>query len=202
MCDYSNLSSPLPSLPTGHYWVRNDETREWYVSVDEATMLEKDTKGEFVQDSAVDMEGRTNLPDDCDYLQHQVQKSDTFQGICLKYGISPVALRQTNNFSGSNLLFAPELLIIPLARTLARKSKVDAENGLSASSSKEHKLNQFLLTFRNHTASDLVSRKEAQAYLDMNDGNLEMAIKDAKADFGWELNKDKAINETTGLLIS
>lgn len=195
--DYSTLSSPLPPLPKGYSWVRNPETREWSVNcvVDDGTGEESKhfDEGGLVLDSSLNVTGEGKLPDECDYVQHQVQKSDTFQGICLKYGITPVSLRQVNKFSGSNLSFAPELLIIPLSRKLNDGTKTKAD---STPLAKEEKLNQFIRTFQKHRASNLVSRKEAQAYLDMNDGNLEMAIKDAKADFGWELGKD----ETTGLL--
>ncbi len=199
--DYSNLSRPLPTLPKGHSWARNPETREWSVVLDEDNdFSNQDTLrgGELQASDEVDLNNR-KLPEGCDYLQHQVQKSDTFQGICLKYGITPTSLRQTNKFSGSNLLFAPELLIIPLVKKLSKGSSGGGANSTLSSTPqkmKETQINQFLVTFRQHRASNLVSRKEAQAYLDMNDGNLEMAIRDAKADFGWELGED----EKTSLL--
>lgn len=191
MGDYSNLTKPLPPLPTGHEWVRNPETREWSV-------IDTATKGPITNETiSVNLNDR-KLPDNCDYVTHQVQSADTFQGICLKYGITPTSLRQTNKFSGSNLLFAPELLIIPLVRKV--NAKLELNNKLwksNVATSKQQKLNEFIMAFRKHRAAELITGKEAQAYLDMNDGNLEMAIRDAKADFGWEVGEG---NENTYLL--
>jgi hypothetical protein len=50
-----------------------------------------------------------------DYLEHVVLPTDTIQGVCLAYRLSPQRLRQANCFSGSSLSLAPKKLIIPLA---------------------------------------------------------------------------------------
>lgn len=44
------------------------------------------------------------------YYQHIILPSDTIQGICLQYRVSPVILRQINTFSSSSLLLAPKKL--------------------------------------------------------------------------------------------
>merc|ERR550539_1368190 len=179
--DYSCLNQPLPQLPKGQQWVR--EGREWkIVDVDTETIAVLD-----VNDSG----SKGRVPENCDFVQHFVKSTDTLQGICLKYGVTPVVLRQVNKFSGSNLNLAPQTITIPLERSHIVKGKNQPE-----ALSKEGKINQFILTFRTQKASALVSRKEATAYLDMNDGNLELAIKDAKDDFGWEIGE----NEESSLL--
>ena len=40
-------------------------------------------------------------------LYHEVLPTDTFQGICLKYKITPTELRRANKMMGSNLSLAP-----------------------------------------------------------------------------------------------
>jgi hypothetical protein len=50
-----------------------------------------------------------------DYLEHVVLPTDTIQGVCLAYRLSPQRLRQANCFSGGSLSLAPKKLVIPLA---------------------------------------------------------------------------------------
>lgn len=70
-------------------------------------------------------------------LYHLVQPSDTLQGICLRYGITPTELRQSNMFSGSNLALAPSRLRIPLPlssdkkRTMKNNSQTCCKNPTS-----------------------------------------------------------------------
>ncbi len=199
--DYSSLSKPLPALPKGMAWLRNPETREWSIidinktNNDSGDDLENNRSDKSLLLSVgipvnIDLSTPTKrLPANCDYLVHVVQSTDTFQGICLKYGITPLALRQVNKFSGSNLILAPKALVIPLSRK-DYQAKLLQQNEDNGSNELESKINHFLLSFHRKQASTaLVGRKEAIAYLDMNDWNLEMAIKDAKEDFGWELGE-------------
>jgi hypothetical protein len=47
-------------------------------------------------------------------VEHWIQPSDTFQGICLLYGVTSTQLRRANyGFSGTNLSLAPNPLRIP-----------------------------------------------------------------------------------------
>ena len=135
-CDYSNLSKPLPKLPKGHVWVRNEETREWSVADTTKTGLgdnctdtaETETTLHLAVGVPVEIESSS------DYLYHKIQPTDTFPGICLQYGIDAVSLRQANKFSGSNLLFAPETLIIPIARkAFENRNSNQNNNGLKSS---------------------------------------------------------------------
>lgn len=201
-CDYSNLSKPLPKLPKGHVWVRNSETREWSVvdttkTNDSGLGLTAETQKSLHVAVGVPVE----IEPSSDYLYHSIQPTDTFAGICIRYGIDALSLRQANKFSGSNLLFAPETLLIPIARKALGNSNENTGDlqgsGRRSAVGKEDKVTKFLLSFRNEASSStLISRKEAIAYLDMNDGNLEMAIQDAKDDLGWEQGE----GETSTLL--
>jgi len=61
----------------------------------------------------------TAARDETMVVEHWIQPSDTFQGICLQYGITSTQLRQANyGFSGTNLSLAPNPLKIlnPLKR--------------------------------------------------------------------------------------
>mmetsp|Transcript_6409 Transcript_6409/g.7953 ORF Transcript_6409/g.7953 Transcript_6409/m.7953 type:complete len:199 (+) Transcript_6409:100-696(+) len=175
VADYSCLNQPLPQLPKGQQWIK--EGREWrIVDVLGAAIPLKTDANVLVKE---------RVPDNCDFVQHFVKPTDTLQGLCLKYGVTPVVLRQVNKFSGSNLNLAPQTLVIPLEKSRVVTGKKEQEL------SSEGKINKFILAFRNNKASTLVSRKEAIAYLDMNDGNLELAIEDAKEDFGWEIGENE-----------
>ena len=44
---------------------------------------------------------------------HEVLSTNTFQGIYLRYKVTPTELRRANKMLGSNLKLAPEKLIIP-----------------------------------------------------------------------------------------
>ena len=193
--DYSNLSNPLPELPKGQSWVRDPQTREWSINckcVDEENVVQHVQVAVGIPVNIDLDEKKKVLPENCDFLLHYVQPSDTLQGLCLRYGITPLSLRQVNKFSGSNLIMAPKTLIIPLTRQDNKATTFMNEKEVK--NDKDAKINQFLFTFRNNQASSMVGRKEALAYLDMNDGNLEMAIQDAKDDFGWELGEGETSN--------
>mmetsp|Transcript_597 Transcript_597/g.663 ORF Transcript_597/g.663 Transcript_597/m.663 type:complete len:219 (-) Transcript_597:168-824(-) len=199
-CDYSTLKNPLPNPPPGQTWVRDPETREWFVvdinviegvessgdDTKQVNDVDNVSKGR-VHSLQIDNKLKELLPDDCDYVSHQIEPSDTFQGICIKYGVSALTLRRLNKFSGSNLILAPAILTVPLKRHVG---------GSSTIVTKDTQISQFLNAFRCHEISKSLGRKEAIAYLDMHDGNLEAAIQDAKEDFGWELGE----NENSSLL--
>ena len=66
---------------------------------------------------------RDTTPDDeiiDGVMYHKVQETDTFQGLCLKYKVTPVELRRANKMMGTNLKLAPEKLVIPLNKDNAR----------------------------------------------------------------------------------
>lgn len=188
--DYSCLSSPLPHPPKGQAWVRNPDTREWsVVDVSETEGGDGLAVATSTLAAAVPVKQTGLLPKDCDYLQHKVEPTDTLQGICLRYGIKPVSLRQVNKFSGSNLLLAPAVLVIPLKRRHGKVTHGGYDDGsMSEERKKQYIISQFLLAIRKFQSSTTaMSAKEATAYLEMNDWNLEMAIEDAKGGFVWEI---------------
>lgn len=138
--DYTQLLRPLPDLPKGKQWVKDENTREWrvvttddYPDIRDGNWKADPDDGVVTRKSGVvidaddtelhiDMNVDTveinkyRLPNGCDYLLHRVQETDTFQGICLKYKLKPIVLRQTNCFSGNSLLSAPDVLVIPIQR--------------------------------------------------------------------------------------
>jgi len=131
--DYRNMT--LSSPPAGWEWVQNSATREWTLREREFSAVELPTirsvvvEGEpigahipsaegVIESDGGDYEG---IPiahvepintDEC-FQRHPVIESDTFQGICLRYKVTPTQLRQANGFSGTNLRLAPMVLKIP-----------------------------------------------------------------------------------------
>eukprot|EP01083_Nonionella_stella_P091682 256373_1 len=105
--------------------------------------------------------------------------------ICLKYHVTPTEIRQSNRFSGSNLALAPDSLMIPLKRNLPPIVKQPAQD------SKDQKINAFMRIMNSKVGGagkmkERIGRKEAVAYLEINDYNVEESVADAKDDLGWE----------------
>ena len=96
--------------------------------------------------------------------------------------------------------------MIPLKRNLRPVVKQSAHD------STDQKINAFLRIMNAQDGGaemvkDKIGRKEAVAYLEINDYNVEESVTDAKDDLGWEMQdikKDeygqKAINENTPLV--
>lgn len=175
--DYSKLSEPLIP-PKGMIWQKDTTTREWTLVPDttkeESKQMEADT-GVKVTSSPLVLKKDALKGED--FVEHIVQPTDTFQGICLAYKISATKLRQANLFSGTNLKLAPSKLIIPVDKSsidtyYVRKHQYDSKEG------KVHKfLEEFFPSLR---------EKEARFYLDMADYDLDAAIADAREDLQWE----------------
>ena len=153
---YNNMT--LPDTPKGQEWIQNTTTKEWTLHT---TNEGGDQMHSANEPTVVLVNGM---------FKHKVQEADTFQGICLKYKVTPTQLRQANGFSGTNLLLAPEFLTIP--GVTADKLQQDAG----------------VLTREQQIA--LVRRSvpgivglEAKAYLELNYWNVDNAIQNAKEDF-------------------
>ena len=133
------------------------------------------------------------------FISHSVLPTDTLQGICLKYSTTPTQLRQCNMFSGSNLASAPSTLIIQdkMGKGLAAQPQI-----LTPEQKKQKLVQIFLNTFKKKRDEDtgmmVFGKKEAMAYLEMSDWNVDDAIQDAREDYGWE--KGDSYSETTSLL--
>mmetsp|Transcript_25760 Transcript_25760/g.39569 ORF Transcript_25760/g.39569 Transcript_25760/m.39569 type:complete len:328 (+) Transcript_25760:278-1261(+) len=110
-----------------------------------------------------------------DYLEHTILPTDTFQGICLCYKISAIKLRQTNQFSGTNLKLAPTKLIIPL-RGHPNKDKIKMQDR----NSPDFKIQTMVAEFPS------LREKEVRSYLEIADWNVEDAMTDAREDLRWE----------------
>jgi len=222
--NYTNLKDPLPNPPDGTAWVFIPQTKEWCITQVAVSVQEEDTTDSDFNSAAVVIDAEQKSRGDAlksirsgdgtvveaammvdsivpasDYVTHRLESTDTLQGICLKYKVSPTTLRQLNGFSGSNLSLAPHTILLPKYSTSSSLT-TNYNNKIHPSktddTSKEQKIHRFLhaLKFsgdsRHRCATTLstaaLGRKEAIAYLDMNDGNLEDAIQDAKDDNGWE----------------
>lgn len=161
--DYSDIQKPLPKLPNDCEWYQNKDTKEWRV-----VHIPKSTSTCSDEDQ--------NLS-----LTHKVSPTDTIQGICLKYKISPRELRKANHFTGDNLYFAPETLIIP-----TKKSTVPEPFGdIDKHCGKGIKVSRFLQAF-NQSSKKNLGEKEAIAYLDMNEWDVEIAVNMAMDDLMYE----------------
>jgi hypothetical protein len=178
VADFSNLSKPLPQPPKGMTWVQDMQSHEW--SVERVVIIPPN------QASNPEHQVATGVPvgppilsqdyqDDANFLYHNVGPSDTFQGLCLRYGISPTIMRQTNHFSGSNLLLAPRKLKIPIGSV--------TNDVYGGKDSEESKVIAFRMAFNGR---DGLSQKEALAYLELSDWNVDEAIAFAKQDLAWE----------------
>ena len=134
--NYTDISKPLPDPPKGMIWVQ-EETREWKLmsvttatssNVDDEVALAQPTTqgednnadGECVGDdnnnvvtaipvAEVEASLNNNTPTIIDngIQYHEVLPTYTFQGICLRYKLSPTELRQANRMLSNNLKLAP-----------------------------------------------------------------------------------------------
>eukprot|EP00543_Licmophora_paradoxa_P005315 CAMPEP_0202454440 /NCGR_PEP_ID=MMETSP1360-20130828/12172_1 /ASSEMBLY_ACC=CAM_ASM_000848 /TAXON_ID=515479 /ORGANISM="Licmophora paradoxa, Strain CCMP2313" /LENGTH=283 /DNA_ID=CAMNT_0049073755 /DNA_START=46 /DNA_END=897 /DNA_ORIENTATION=+ len=215
---YDSLRKPLPPPPKGHAWHYNHHNREWKVfpqhllppltpllnKQNQQQQLEQQLEQERQQTEKDDLseqeqeEQKQQDPPPLDpskYYRHTVHHTDTFQGICLRYGIKPTQLRQLNHFSGSNLLLAPSVLIIPVdADTVVQRNLIDASQFVVP---KEYKIRSVLHGVNNqnngNSHSDTaiygttrISALEAKAYLELNDWDIEKAVQNAKEDSRFE----------------
>ncbi|KAL7517642.1 hypothetical protein ACHAWX_002551 [Stephanocyclus meneghinianus] len=129
-------------------------------------------------------------------MYHEVQPSDTFQGICLRYKITPTELRRANKMMGTNLRLAPERLVIPLNDKNSSLRNDDGKRG----STKEEQIAKLVWEvsnrLRRQSDNDITKQQqirlsspleypEARAYLDLNDWDLEKAVENAMEDLGW-----------------
>lgn len=101
-------------------------------------------------------------------LEHIVMPNDTIQGICLRYRISQVTLRQYNNFSG-NAFRSKKTLKIPVDPGKPVNVQADTDEIL-------------IQKFKNETGETTV---EARYYLSENNNNLENAINSWRNDGNW-----------------
>lgn len=158
--NYNAVSRSLPAPPKNMQWVHDEKTREWRLEEKESDIV--------VDAEVIDDEGKEYRSD---FFEHAVEPADTFQGLCLRYKITPTELRQVNRFSGSNLLLAPNPLLIP------RKDNVTAATAVPVNRpTREQQIVKVLNACRG------LARTEAKCFLELNDWNVNLAIMDAKED--------------------
>jgi len=205
VADYSQVLKPLPDPPKGMVWKKDETTGEWSVieknpskvcaeievsssskNIDKSKLDDKDNDEWEVLDAdgskrkkKIDESSSPPQHKDTEvnYVEHLVLPTDTFMGLCLNYKISPVKIRQANNFSGSNLLLAPKKLKIPIDGKNIIQVKTQDVN------SKEYKIQTLFHQF------PFMSISEVKAYLEISDWKIDDAIKDAKEDREWELKQ-------------
>ena len=161
---YATLHQPLPPPPKNKHWVHDEKTKEWH--------LEDEIRREeiIIVDATLVEDGVSSLS--TDYVLHKVLASDTFQGICLKYKVTPTELRQANGgFSGTNLFLAPNPLRIPkTTENIVAVAQVVGEE----TPEKKVKLLK--------SSCPTISHSEAKCYLELNDWNLKEALLNARED--------------------
>lgn len=198
--DYSDILRPLPDPPKGMEWKKDETTGEWSVLKKEdaqeavsnvanhpSPMKDSNESKIFgtneskikrevkeTSSSSSDDNKEVEVEVEVNYIEHMVLPCDTFQGICLNYKISPTKLRQTNNFSGSNLSLAPKKLKIPIDGKNVLKIKTQDQN------SKVFKIHSLINEFPD------MSNSEARSYLEISDWKLNDARQEAKEDREWE----------------
>ena len=222
---YKNLSKPLVP-PKGTRWHYDRAVKEWLLvsdgtrssSIGSSTGDASHLDDDGVVDATIIVDGQDvqsqggggggGLASGGPFnIEHIVQPSDTFQGICLRYKITPTQLRQANGgFSGTNLLLAPNPLKIPNVdntnsspvtnNSKDGKTQKGAETNIGgshdASTLEEVEEITAALTdgqvisllqqqFVDHDDNPL-SETEARAYLELNDWELDRAIQAATED--------------------
>lgn len=149
--DLDSYGKPLPSPPPGYYWER---------LIDKSWELKK-------------YQGPTSTPETIIFeapvvIEHVILPSDTLQGICLRYRISAVALRQYNNFSGSAFR-SKRYLRIPIEPGYPVNVQLSSEQTL-------------IQRFKNESGE---SEREARFYLEGHNWNLLEALAEWSGDEKW-----------------
>eukprot|EP00980_Cylindrotheca_fusiformis_P010141 scaffold2253_cov119-Cylindrotheca_fusiformis.AAC.16 len=158
--EYVSVHRPLPSPPKGMYWAQDESTKEWSLKKQEEDYI----VAEVINGDHVDAPA---------FLEHEVTKSDTFAGICLRYKLTPTELRRANGgFSGTNLHLAPNPLRIP--NTNGHTAPLSAHP--VGTLSNQQKIAKVIDDCKG------IASTEAKCYLELNDWNVEEAIANAHED--------------------
>jgi len=172
VADYRHLSRPLPDPPKDMHWIQDLETREWHlvkIVPDERGLINDET----IQEATVEEDTSP------DFIEHAILPTDTFQGICLQYKVTPTELRRANRImSGSNNLnLMPNPLRIPMNKKYLQQQ--EERSTPSASLTPAQKMQRLRHAFPR------LATTEAKCYLELNDWNVEQAIENAQED-GFE----------------
>ena len=203
---YANLKEPLPSPPKGQTWVQDVQTREWKVvpvavEQDDSSppaVVARPADANYDGDDAtavvaapVSVEAIPVIVEATATVRyHDVLPTDTFQGICLRYKVTPTELRRANKMiamaaSSTSLKLAPKKLIIPAND---RNKELFLGGGSSSNTTKcptrEEKIATLIYKVSRITQNKL-TYSEAVAYLELAEGDVTLAIENVYTDFGW-----------------
>lgn len=163
-CHYADLSRPLPDPPKGQTWAQNETTREWTLVPLISATADGDDNTRDPNSSAI-----------ADRVQyHRVLPTDTFQGLCLRYKVTPAELRRANRMMGTNLQLGPEKLIIP----------ANGANAPAAVPGTPKEKVAALLSRVPMSVRSGLSAAEVRAYLEIADWDVDRAVKNVNEDFG------------------
>ncbi|KAI2514190.1 hypothetical protein MHU86_83 [Fragilaria crotonensis] len=178
---YKGIGGPLPPPPKNMIWTHDPETREW-------RLVEHRPNVAAVE--AIVLDGDAPL----DYTEHKIEPSDTFQGICLRYKITPTELRRANCFSGTNLSLARNPLRIPLnhAHTTGAPPTATAVlvNPYDVPMSRESQIQTVMQAAG-------IQRAEATCFLELHDWDVTQAVADARSDYHVPDDNDTFVNKAT-----
>lgn len=185
-----DILNPLPNPPEGYEWKVDDASRTWSIqriSSDSNEFENQGVKNLKPVQPPYFSDVKPDVPppayDDYvkqKYLEHVIMPTDTLQGICLRYKITAVKLRQVNQFSGSSLLLAPPKLYIPITDAALESGAVRIQDRTS----KDFKMLSFMAELRGLNMS--IGKKEADFYLNLHDWDVDAALREARDDYGWE----------------
>lgn len=165
----------LPLPPVGTHWVYQSSSRRWSLEpLIEAEITVLDYQEEANEASPSEQQPQEQSAGGI--LEHWIRPSDTFSGICLKYGLSPTQLRRANyGFSGTNLSLAPNPLIVPNVHLAIPDQKNDDR---SEQNNRQRQIEALHFALRHLQ----LSRPEAKCYLELNDWDTLRALKNAQQD--------------------
>lgn len=197
--NYSDIKGPLPPPPRGQEWVKDESTREWKLLsvatvtydgdiVAEAHPTADDASNADLVCTAVpirETEGTSTSNNNTSTVisgvrYHEVLPTDTFQGICLRYKVTPTELRQANRLMGNNLKLGPAKLVIP-SNDKNKNEELDLD---SQRSTKEEKIAS-LISKVTHITKGKITYSEAKSYLEIADWEVEEAVDAVKEDVAW-----------------
>lgn len=187
---YKNLRKPLRA-PSGKRWIFDLSKREWRLEEIPNAMVAANP--EIILDAVLVDENGNLISEDGEYsaatagtittvpfFEHILQETDTFEGLCIRYQVTPTELRRANDFTGNNLRLAPSPLRIP-NRNLIRHTDAQARTaGVSDNYPLALTTDQVVQLLLNECSG--LSKNEANAYLELNDWDFSEALHNAQED--------------------
>lgn len=182
---YDNLQKELKA-PKGQRWVYDSTTREWSLEVvpmEVVTADVVDNQDVVVVDAVVVKESSSSSSTSnfSPFLEHLVQPTDTFEGICLRYKVTPTELRQANDFTGTNLFLAPNPLKIPRPIIVSTAVANNSNNNETKEDVPRALTTDQVVSILLKNCPKL-SKSEARAYLELSDWDIAEAVTKALED--------------------